>query len=477
MEDPSDYDHIQSLCPTMGSPHENRDEQVKGGIQVFIMESCVGVNCSSVRYKYEPNVEFVLQEGAKYSEWQVNYAYRTSEAALFDFGYSEVEPNSVEYAEKHTYRCIITHDVCDGAYDFMKETPEFSGASKLTATYRKIVDADEFNKCGEDRLPDLNYTDLDLLEVEGSVYGAVGDLDFFPQSAIAEKVELTAIDGGIDAYNLTDEQKKTISALLAQWIDPNAVMRKTIVDSQTEFCGMGSKFREERDRLFESDYKVSCRCDNYVPSLYADPARAAGSLGTICREEWDAIVKSFDEVIAEAGLTEADGDKIIMSYLYGPGTVCKEIMRQAVRIPAILGERIEDGSDNWGFYGQRFVNCKTEDTEGPPVLAGSPAEDPKDKDCCIQKWEAKPVPKAYGEVGKRKCNQDIFADYANLLIGNTQEDADLYNPEEVLFENLIKPILPSTLEVSSDQNKPPYRIEVKKCLYSLKGYSFEIGDN
>ena len=477
MEDPSDYYHIQSLCPRMGSPYESRDEQLEDDYQVFIKDSCVGVSCD-FRYKHLPNVEFVLQEGTKYSNWKVDYAHRTSEAATFDFGYKQVDPNSVEYAEKHTFRCIVTHNVCGGAYDFMKETPEFSGASKLTAIYRKIVDADEFNKCGEDRLPDLNYTDLDLLEVEGSVYGAVGDLDFFPQSAIAEKVELTAIDGGIDAYNLTDEQKETISELLAQWIDPNAVMRKTIVDSQTEFCGMGSKFREER-RKKDQDFKVSCRCDNYVPSLYADPARAAGSLGTICRDEWDKIQDDWNKALDAADLTEADGDKIIMSYLYGPGTVCKEIMRQAVRIPAILGERIEDGSDNWGFYGQRFVNCKTEDIEDPPVLAGSPAEDPKDKDCCIQKWEPKPVPRVSDnrEVDKRKCNQDIFTDYANLLIGNTQEDADLYNPTKVLFENLIKPISPSTLEVSLDQNKPPYRIEVKKCLYSLKGYSFEIGDN
>jgi hypothetical protein len=74
------------------------------------------------------------------------------------------------------------------------------------------------------------------------------------------------------------------------------------------------------------------------------------------------------------------------------------------------------------------------------------------------------------------------------LIGYTQEDAENYTGPfgQVLFEllnpdflnphasNFVKPILPSSL---SDENKPPFKIEVKKCLYSLKEYSFEIGDN
>jgi hypothetical protein len=68
------------------------------------------------------------------------------------------------------------------------------------------------------------------------------------------------------------------------------------------------------------------------------------------------------------------------------------------------------------------------------------------------------------------------------LIGYTQEAAENYlggvqTPPNVRLVDLIEPILPSELVAGADQNHPPYKIEVSKCLYSLKGYSFEIGDN
>ena len=497
MEEGPDYYHIQSICPKpmgiSGSPSYEQD--VLDGVKVFIKESCIGFRCENSFL--ESNIEFVLgpvgkPEGegtieARYQDWDVNWAYRKGEEAVWDYGYSKIDSNSVKYAEKQTYRCIISYNGgCFGGMDFMKKTPEFSGGSNLTATYRKIVDADEFNKCGSDRLPNLNYTDLDLLKV--SVDGAIGYLDFFPQSAIAEEVELTPLQGGLDAYNLTDQQKTKIRELLVKLekLDLNAVMHKTRVESRNKDCGMGAKFRLERDIEQEGNYEVHCRCDNVVPSLYADPDRAVGSYGTICKDDYDKIHADYTKaVVQDAGLNNADAEKILASHLYGPGTICVEDMRQAGRVPQNAGgKKREDNSDNWAYFGTRFVNCADGESPDPEDL-----NDPDiDVSCCYIKHEDKPVPRNHVAVDKRKCSEDLLTEYALRLIGYTQEDAENYTGPfgQVLFEllnpdflnphasNFVKPILPSSL---SDENKPPFKIEVKKCLYSLKEYSFEIGDN
>ena len=110
--------------------------------------------------------------------------------------------------------------------------------------------------------------------------------------------------------------------------------------------------------------------------------------------------------------------------------------------------------------------------------------------CLTKKYENKPVPRRSDNrpVDKRKCSEDLLTEYALRLIGYTQEDAENYTGPfgQVLFElldpdffvvhgsNFVKPILPSGL---SEENKPPFKIEVKKCLYSLKKYLFEIGDS
>ena len=495
MEEGPDYYHIQSICPTpMGIVDgDSFNEDIGNGVKVFIKETCIGFRCENSFL--ESNIEFVLgpidDAEARYQDWDVNWAYRKGEEAVWDYGYSKVDENSVKYAEKQTYRCIISYNGgCFGGMDFMKETPEFSGGSKLTATYRKIVDADEFNKCGSDRLPNLDYTHLDLIKVEGNVDGASGDLDFFPQSAIAEEVELTPLQGGLDAYDLTDDQKTEISRLLAELekLDFQAVMRKTVVESRNKDCGMGAKFRLERDIDKDSDYGVRCRCDNVVPSLYADPIRAAGSYGTICREEYDKIQQDYTKaVVDDAGLNNADAEKILASHLYGPGTICVEEMRQAERVPqTVTGKKITDGFDNWGYFGTRFVNCADGESPDPADL-----DDPdRDVSCCYIKHENKPVPRRSDNrpADKRKCSEDLLTEYALRLIGYTQEDAENYTGPfgQVLFElldpdffvahgsNFVKPILPSGL---SEENKPPFKIEVKKCLYSLKKYLFEIGDN
>lgn len=483
-----DYYHIQSTCP----PMELRDtpdfkRHINDGIRVFMNQSCVGHECRGDFL--ENNITFILETGSEFKDWTVDWAYRKGEEAVWDYGYSKVDSNSVKYAEKQTYRCIISYNGgCFGGMDFMKKTPEFSGSSNLTATYRKIVDADEFNKCGSDRLPNLNYTDLDLLKVEGAVGGANRDIDFFPQSAIAEEVELTPLQGGLDAYNLTDQQKTKIRELLVKLekLDFDAVMHKTRVESRNKDCGMGAKFRLERDIEQEGNYEVHCRCDNVVPSLYADPDRAVGSYGTICKDDYDKIHADYTKaVVQDAGLNNADAEKILASHLYGPGTICVEDMRQAGRVPQNAGgKRREDNSDNWAYFGTRFVNCADGESPDPEDL-----NDPDiDVSCCYIKHEDKPVPRNHVAVDKRKCSEDLLTEYALRLIGYTQEDAENYTGPfgQVLFElldpdffarhasNFVKPILPSSL---SGENKPPFRIEVKKCLYSLKEYSFEIGDN
>ena len=75
-------------------------------------------------------------------------------------------------------------------------------------------------------------------------------------------------------------------------------------------------------------------------------------------------------------------------------------------------------------------------------------DDEPDKDLgpsCIIKCEDKPTPKPYVTPEGRKCGEELLTDYANKVIGYTEEDAQRRNPQ-VLFDNLIKPISPSELE-------------------------------
>lgn len=477
MEEGPDYFHIQSVCPisdmTIG---DITIEEIDDGKKIFITDDCVSSKCNDAFINH--NINFVLEAGAEYSV-EFYYNYRDSFDAPWDFAYSETDSNTVKYAEKETFRCIVKHRVCDGAWDFMKETPEFSGGSKLTATYRKIVDADEFNKCGSDRLPNLDYTDLDLLKVEGSVVDVTGDLDFFPQSAVAEAVDLTPIQGGLDAYDLDEADKIKIEELLGKLekldLKSNsenilgAVMHKTVVESQNEFCGMGAEFREER-RKKDQDFKVHCNCENnnYVPSLYADQERGNPGYGTICQDEYDKIHEDWADALEDANLSVEDGNRIRMTHLYGPGTICGERIRKAFR-NALTNDPTtgRELGDTWGFFGTRFVNC---------------ANGAQEDECCFKKHENKPVPKAHPNPGKRVCKDDLLEGYAAKLIGYTAEDAENYQggvetPPNVRLEDLIAPIFPSELVTGLDQNHPPYKIEVLKRLYSLKEYSFEIGDN
>ena len=663
MEEGADYDHFQNNCPQLypDGPLE---------ITCFGQTNCVEEDETHIDY-------FILDPEESY-DVEFGYTYRSAEAATWDYAYGYVGNPSVEYGEKETYRCIISYNGgCIGGMDFMKDTPEFSGNSKLTLTYREIVSADEFNKCGDDRLPSLVFSHYDLLKVEGSVNGADEDLDFFPQAAIATKVELNSLDGGLESYGLNLSQQIEINNILGQLYDTQAVIQKTQVETQKGLCGMGAKFRNRREKTTDPiDYSVVCKWDQYIPSLYAE------NYGTVNKDDYASLLKQFDDLLKEFGLTVADGKKILMSHFHGVGSYCKERMDRATRVPERNGKRITNGYDSFGFFGCRFVNpsgqgdddldnpagncdgtgtttfsltdcgagsgqtcagvealvqlmaydettqtptwevilsqcarescvpeipdeataaeikrlnngnivtrpvdCVTsagrdlawsateqtcneactpdaptganesqiqqcrnynETGEGEPPKITLPCkddsadcgsatfevqntggEDPDwkwvitdpcpNEDCtaeypdgpsareielaqqgsvqsrrvkcskgdepdkdlgpsCIIKCEDKPTPKPYVTPEGRKCGEELLTDYANKLIGYTEEDAQRRNPP-VLFDNLIKPISPSELESGlNGGNRPEFQVIAHKELCSLKQYRFTLGD-
>ena len=337
MEEGADYDHFQNNCPQLypDGPLE---------ITCFGQTNCVEEDETHIDY-------FILDPEESY-DVEFGYTYRSAEAASWDYAYGFVDNPSVEYGEKETYRCIISYNGgCIGGMDFMKDTPEFSGNSKLTLTYREIVSADEFNKCGDDRLPSLVFSEYDLLKVEGSVNGADEDLDFFPQAAIATKVELNSLDGGLESYGLNLAQQIEINDILGKLYDTEAVIQKTQVETQKGLCGMGAKFRNRREKTTDPiDYSVVCKWDQYIPSLYAE------NYGTVNKDDYASLLKQFDDLLKEFGLTVADGKKILMSHFHGVGSYCKERMDRATRVPEINGQRITNGYDSFGFFGCRFVN-------------------------------------------------------------------------------------------------------------------------
>ena len=337
MEEGADYDHFQNNCPKL---------YPDGPLEI----TCFGqTNCVQEDETHIDN--FILNPEESYGQ-EFGYSYRSAEAATWDYAYGYVGNPSVEYGEKETYRCIISYNGgCIGGMDFMKDTPEFSGGSKLTLTYREIVSADEFNKCGDDRLPSLFFSHYDLLKVEGSVNGADEDLDFFPQAAIATKVELNSLDGGLESYGLNLAQQVEILDILGKLYDTEAVIQKTQVETQKGLCGMGAKFRNRREKTTDPiDYSVVCKWDQYIPSLYAE------MYGTVNKDDYASLLQEFDDLLKEFGLTAADGKKILMSHFHGMGSYCKERMDRAARVPEINGQRITNGYDSFGFFGCRFVN-------------------------------------------------------------------------------------------------------------------------
>tara|TARA_A100000172_G_scaffold65353_1_gene44850 strand:- start:741 stop:4457 length:3717 start_codon:yes stop_codon:yes gene_type:complete len=338
MEEGADYDHFQNNCPQL---------YPDGVLEI----TCFGqTNCAE---EDETHIDYFILDPEQAYNQEFGYSYRENGGSSWDYAYGYVGNAPVEYGEKETYRCIVSYSGgCLDGSDFMKNTPEFSGGSDLTATYRKVVSADKFNKCGDDRLPSLSYAGGDLLKVEGSIAGGgFNDLDFFPEAAIATKVDLNTLDGGLESYGLNLAQQVRINDILGQLYDTEAVIKKTQVETQKGLCGMGAKFRNRRDKTTDPiDYSVVCKWDQYIPSLYAE------MYGTVNKEDYASLLKQFYDLLEEFGLTVADGKKILMSHFHGPGSYCKERMDRATRVPSINGQRITNGYDSFGFFGCRFVN-------------------------------------------------------------------------------------------------------------------------
>ena len=365
IEEPADYVHFQNTCPDLFPEGPLEIGSSCGGGSGGSGGGCISEDLTMRNH-------FLLDEEETISV-DLGYSYRSNtDNTTWDYGYGLEDNNSVEYGEKETFRCIISYNGgCISGMDFMKKTPEFSGNSKLTLTYRKIVSADEFSECenrgaGRRPLPDLNYSHFDLLNVEGSVVGGGFDgLDFFPQAALATKVGLKALKGDLESFGLNAAEQLKINTLLAKFYDPNAVIHKTQVESQKGLCGMGAKFRNRREKNTEPiDYSVHCRWDQYKPSLYADV------YGTVNKDDYKSLLAEYDELIKSFGLSIADGQKIFISHFHGERSFCKERMDRADRVPEIHGKKIDNGYDNFKYFGCRFVN--------PAVQGDNDPDDPAD---------------------------------------------------------------------------------------------------
>ena len=391
---------------------------------------------------------------------------RQATGSGWDYTYTLGDQADASYGETETYRCFTQFNfasdgvVGDNAvpyedWDFITSTPEFGFeclvsteeapcpdgeenyniGSTITATYRKIVLKSKFNKCGDDRLPNLNYSHKDLVDTSAP------DKTSFPKAAIAKSVALSEDDGSLDSYDITEEQKEKINDKLSELdkkymrgdVDAPVNVTSTEVDN---LCGQGVNFR--RGAFFGDGVRVECRPENYIPSLHAD------KLGTVINH-FDKL-QAFYDAVSDAGLSKSVAEKILDNYLYGSlSKGCSEHMRAT-------------------GYGRRFIvphSCT--DYEINNDLC---PEDPEN--VCTQVDENKPLPVPDSSLGREGC-EDLLGQFALDIMG--------YVPPENVFLTkgaMIKPIEPSSLE--SDSINPTMKGEVTKKMCSLKDYSFTIGD-
>lgn len=286
----------------------------------------------------------------------------------WDYKYDIGDNADASYGETETYRCITefaTLNTYDGIYlsgcfgggtfssvgNFDMDGVEINGSclvptddetpcpdgtdeetedkrnanfgSEITAVYRKIVLKSEFNKCGDDRLPNLNYSDKDL------VYTGSGDKKSFPQAVITKSVALSQHEQSLDDHDITEEQKEKINDKLSE-LDQK-IMRGEIdapenvfSSSVEDLCGTGKKFRIERDKgeVLAGDTSksnVRCRPENYVPNLHAEKFGVVVDHGD--------KVQAFYDAVSDAGLSapkdfpcgrkESQAEKILNDYMYG----------------------------------------------------------------------------------------------------------------------------------------------------------------
>lgn len=345
----------------------------------------------------------------------------------------------------------------------------YDQVGNLFATYRKIVLKSEFNKCGDDRLPNLNYTHKDLVDTSS------GDKKFFPQAVIAKSVELSEHDLSLADFDITEEQRQKINDKLSK-IDKK-IMRRDVDAPENissngrvnDLIGDGHNFR--RDRIVRGDSdgnKVSCKPENYIPNLHAE------KYGTVV--DHGDIVQDFYDAVSDAGLSVpqsfpcgdvvSQAEKILNSFLYD-NSRCVERMQRATRNgvgePA-YSDFPPDSARNWG---RRFVNPA--ECSDFSINNGFCPEDPEN--VCTQVDENKPIADA-SSVEHDSCKEGITR-YKEVMGIENYEDERRVDGE--LPNDYQPPIMPLAPEISI-QEAPILKVEITKEMCSLKKYSFTIGD-
>jgi len=229
----------------------------------------------------------------------------------WDHKYDLGDSADASYGETETYRCLKLDSTMSGV--------EITNLGDLLKTvYRKIVLKSEFNKCGDDRLPNLDYTHKDLIDADG-------DDKSFPQAVITSSVDLSAHEISIDDYNFTAEKKQKINEALSELdkklmrgdVDApiNVFSDGGFGASNDGFCGEGVNFLRQ-----EGDNTVDCKLENFIPDLHGD------KFGTVINHT--GKVNAFYEAVDD----NAVAAHLLRVYLYGSANkLCDEHMEPAFR--------------------------------------------------------------------------------------------------------------------------------------------------
>ena len=296
---------------------------------------------------------------------------RVASGGAWDYKYDLGDQADASYGETETYRCfkefvMITTNIIGGQkfaglYNPIESSVEITNSclvpteeapcpdeeknydigSKITATYRKIVLKSSFSKCGDDRLPNLNYSHKDLVD-------AGGDDKSFPKAAIAKSVALSEHDGSLDDYDITEEQKEKINDKLSQldkkYMRGDVDAPESVNSDDINYCGQGYNFVMGRKPTYGGPgggEGVECKATDFIPNLHAD------KYGTVI-DHYDKVLAFYDAV-HDAGLTvpadfgygewqKSAAEKILDIYLYGSsGKRCAERMDGAFRYPPYTG--------------------------------------------------------------------------------------------------------------------------------------------
>jgi hypothetical protein len=342
------------------------------------------------------------------------------------------------------------------------EEKNYNIGSTITATYRKIVLKSKFNKCGDDRLPNLNYSHKDLVDTSS------GDKKIFPQAVIAKSVELSEHDLSLDDFDITEEQKQKINDKLSK-IDKK-IMRGDVdapvsISSYgpiNDLVGDGHNFRKAASERPDG-IKVSCKPENYIPNLHAEKYGTVVDHGDIVQDFYDAVSDAGLSVPEDfpCGYVVSQAKKILNSFLYD-NSRCEERMQAASRND---GGRRVDRARNWGRRFVHPVECTNFD-----IINGRCPEDPEN--VCTQVDENKPVADA-SSVEHDFCKETLSRYKEVMGIENYEDERRDVNGHLPL--DYEPPIMPLAPEISI-REAPILKVEITKEMCSLKKYSFTIGD-